>query len=165
MHWRRKWQPTLAFLPGESQGQRSLVGCHLWGCTESDTTEVTWQQQQQQQERQKKKKIRCLCLLKIQSIMVHSFKEKILKKFLPLVRHKAWCPSSFTWSIKWYYLIVLGSGYLLISSTGWDNVGNYRNYLLNPILFELFAKKLFPEPLSHPQIPMLSIPSAYLSLY
>ena len=31
---RRKWQPTLAFLPGESQGQRSLVGCHLWGRTE-----------------------------------------------------------------------------------------------------------------------------------
>ena len=28
-------------LPGESQGQESLVGCHLWGCTESDTTEVT----------------------------------------------------------------------------------------------------------------------------
>ena len=41
MHWRRKWQPTPAFLPGESQGQQSLVGCHLWGCTESDTTEVT----------------------------------------------------------------------------------------------------------------------------
>ena len=95
----------------------------------------------------------------------YSFKEKVLKKFLPLVRHKPWCPSSFTWSIKRYYLIVLGSAYLLISSTGWDNVGNYRNYLLNPILFELFAKKMFPEPLSHPQIPMLSIPSAYLSLY
>ena len=41
MHWRRKWQPTPAFLPGESQGQRSLVGCRLWGRTESDTTEVT----------------------------------------------------------------------------------------------------------------------------
>ena len=41
MHWRRKWQPTLVFLPGESQGQRSLMGCCLWGCTESDTTEVT----------------------------------------------------------------------------------------------------------------------------
>ena len=27
MHWRRKWQPTPVFLPGESQGQRSLVGC------------------------------------------------------------------------------------------------------------------------------------------
>ena len=39
MHWRRKWQPTPVFLPGESQGQRSLVGCHLWGHTESDTTE------------------------------------------------------------------------------------------------------------------------------
>ena len=41
MHWRRKWQPTPVFLPGESQGRGSLVGCHLWGCTESDTTETT----------------------------------------------------------------------------------------------------------------------------
>ena len=38
MHWRRKWQPTPVFLPGESQGWRSLVGCHLWGCTELDMT-------------------------------------------------------------------------------------------------------------------------------
>ena len=45
MHWRRKWQPTPVFLPGESQGRGSLVGCRLWGCTESDTTEVTLQQQ------------------------------------------------------------------------------------------------------------------------
>ena len=30
-HWRRKWQPTPVFLPGESQGQGSLVGCPLWG--------------------------------------------------------------------------------------------------------------------------------------
>ena len=35
------------FLPGESQGWGSLVGCRLWGRTESDTTEATWQQQQQ----------------------------------------------------------------------------------------------------------------------
>ena len=41
MHWRRKWQPTPVFLPGESQGRGSLVGCHLWGCTESDNTEAT----------------------------------------------------------------------------------------------------------------------------
>ena len=41
MHWRRKWQPTPVFLPGESQEQGSLVGCHLWGRTESDTTETT----------------------------------------------------------------------------------------------------------------------------
>ena len=41
MHWRRKWQPTPVFVPGESQGQGSLVGFRLWGCTESDTTEVT----------------------------------------------------------------------------------------------------------------------------
>ena len=37
----KKWQPTPVFLPGESQGQKSLVGCHLWGRTESDTTEAT----------------------------------------------------------------------------------------------------------------------------
>ena len=41
MHWRRKWQPTPVFLPGESQGRGSLVGYHLWDCTESDMTEAT----------------------------------------------------------------------------------------------------------------------------
>ena len=41
MHWRRKWQLIPVFLPGESQGQRSLVGGRLWGHIESDTTEVT----------------------------------------------------------------------------------------------------------------------------
>ena len=41
MHWRRKWQPIPVFLPGESQGWGSLVGCRLWGRTESDMTEVT----------------------------------------------------------------------------------------------------------------------------
>ena len=41
MHWRRKWQPTPVFLPGESQGRGSLVGRRLWGHTESDSTEAT----------------------------------------------------------------------------------------------------------------------------
>ena len=41
MHWRRKWQPTPVFLPGESQGWGSLVGCRLWGHTGSDMTEAT----------------------------------------------------------------------------------------------------------------------------
>ena len=40
MHWRRKWQPTPAFLAGESQGWRSLVGWRLQSRTESDPTEV-----------------------------------------------------------------------------------------------------------------------------
>ena len=39
MRWRRKWQPTPVFSPWESQGWGSLVGCCLWGRTESDTTE------------------------------------------------------------------------------------------------------------------------------
>ena len=38
---RRKWQPTPVFLPRESCGQRSLVGCHLWGHTQLDMTEAT----------------------------------------------------------------------------------------------------------------------------
>ena len=37
----KEMQPTPVFLPGESQGWGSLVGCRLWGHTESDTTEVT----------------------------------------------------------------------------------------------------------------------------
>ena len=39
--WRGQWQPTPAFLPGESQGRGSLVGCRLWGLTELDMTEAT----------------------------------------------------------------------------------------------------------------------------
>ena len=39
--WRRQWHPTAVLLPGKSQGWRSLVGCRLWGRTESDTTEMT----------------------------------------------------------------------------------------------------------------------------
>ena len=41
MHWRRKWQPTPVFLPGESRGRGSLLDCCLRGRTESDTTEAT----------------------------------------------------------------------------------------------------------------------------
>ena len=37
--WRREWQPTLVFLPGEFHGQRSLVGYSPWGHKQSDTTE------------------------------------------------------------------------------------------------------------------------------
>ena len=39
--WRRKWQPAPVLMPGQSHGWRSLVGCRLWGRTESDTIEVT----------------------------------------------------------------------------------------------------------------------------
>ena len=40
--WRRAGQPTLVFLPGGSQGQRSLVGYSPWGRKEVGTTEVTY---------------------------------------------------------------------------------------------------------------------------
>ena len=47
MPWRREWQPPPVLLTGKSHGWGSLVGCHLWGRTGSDTTEGTQQQQQQ----------------------------------------------------------------------------------------------------------------------
>ena len=37
--WRKEWLPSPAFLPGESHGKRSLVGCSPWGCKEMDMTE------------------------------------------------------------------------------------------------------------------------------
>ena len=42
--WRRKWQPTIVFLHGKFHGQRSLVGCNLWGHKVSDT--ARWLNQQ-----------------------------------------------------------------------------------------------------------------------
>ena len=39
--WSRKWQPTPVFLPGNSPGQRRLVGYSPWACKESDMTEHT----------------------------------------------------------------------------------------------------------------------------
>ena len=39
MTWSRQWHPTLRFLPENSHGQRSLMGCSSWGHKESDTTE------------------------------------------------------------------------------------------------------------------------------
>ena len=44
-YYKLKWQPTPVFLPRGSQGRGSLVGCRLWGRTESDMTEATQQQQ------------------------------------------------------------------------------------------------------------------------
>ena len=39
--WSRKWEPTPVFLPGESHGQRGMVGYSPWGCKESDMREGT----------------------------------------------------------------------------------------------------------------------------
>ena len=71
-YWRRKWQPTPVFLPGESQGRGSLVGCRLWGCTESDTTEAT-QQQQQQQNYQRTHKLINIYLVHILSLALKTW--------------------------------------------------------------------------------------------
>ena len=76
MHWRRKWQLTPVFLPGESQGRGSLVGCRLWDRTKSDTTEVTQQQQQQL-----KKQHNTCNLIPLKHVLILSF----LSPFFPVV--------------------------------------------------------------------------------
>ena len=90
MPWRRKWQPTPVFLPGESQGRGSLVGCHPWGHTESDTTEATEQQQQQQGESlldliQSVERLRAKTELSSGSCFPQDFNLKTLPVF------SAWC--------------------------------------------------------------------------
>ena len=46
--WRREWQPTPVFLPGEFHGQRSLASYHPWHCKDLDMTEqLSWRRQQQ----------------------------------------------------------------------------------------------------------------------
>ena len=73
MHQRRKWQPTPVFLPGESQGRGSLVGCCLRGCTESDTTEVTQQQQQQHRSSLSLNQLTFTYLFKVKYVFSFSF--------------------------------------------------------------------------------------------
>ena len=69
--WRRAWQPTPIFWPGESHGQRSLVGYSPWGCTESDTTE---QLSTAQHSRIASKYTKCLLnlwdLLKVRELLI-----------------------------------------------------------------------------------------------
>ena len=42
IHWKRSWQPTPVFLPGESRGQKNLAGYRPWSCEESDTCFMTY---------------------------------------------------------------------------------------------------------------------------
>ena len=91
MHWRRKWQPTPVLLPGESQGRGSLVGCRLWGRTESDTTEVTYQQQQQQQTAY----IYCIHMAEVLCDSVELF-------------------TSFQCCIQWYHISILAPGVAVV---------------------------------------------------
>ena len=81
-HRRRKWQPTPVFLPGESQGQQSLVGCRLRGRTESDRTERTWQHWIIKKAREFQKNIYFCCIdyAKAFDCLDHSKLWKILKE-------------------------------------------------------------------------------------
>ena len=90
MHWRRKWQPTLVFLPGESQGWGSLVGCRLWGRTESNTTEATQQQQQHTQQIVK--------IVMIDFIIIASHTLGIIKSGIILGKHEYYFIASITQS-------------------------------------------------------------------
>ena len=100
MHWRGKWQPAPVFLPGESQGRGSLVGCRLWGRTESVTTEVTQQQQQQPSMTQVKRFCQCNLNLPINSIRINqmkAFKRQFIKSLIFLERTDAEVQAPVLW--------------------------------------------------------------------
>ena len=71
--WRRAWQPTPVFLPGEFHGQRSLAGYSPWGHTESDTTEVT--------------EHACSLLIPLLNNIYFSIHNQVILEFSPYSRH------------------------------------------------------------------------------
>ena len=115
--WRRKWQLTPVILPGESQGQRSLVGCYLWGSTESDTTEVT-QQQQQQAEQTKR----------YPSHWDHIFIFNLF--YLSIVDLK--CCVNFCCTIKWFSYTYILFHILFLYGLSQDIESSSLNYTVGP---------------------------------
>ena len=121
MHWRRKWQPTPVFLPGESQGWESLVGSHLWGRTESDTTEATSQQQQQLL-------LLCMYYKDIKGFPSwHHGKESACHCRRPPVMQETWVLSlgwDSPWRRKWQPTPVFLTGNPIVQSMGSQRVGH-----------------------------------------
>ena len=115
MHWRRKWQPTPAFLLGEYQGQQSLVGCCLCGRTESDTTEqlnwteLNWENHQ--------------VILMQSTVSVYS-----TERFIVIIKSKVWhCFICLNYKRKNAYVykfvyVHVFMQYALILSKEWDDL-------------------------------------------
>ena len=144
MHWRRKWQPTPVFLPGESQGWGSLVGCHLWGRKESDTTEATQQQQNVPKlhslpEFTSRYQSQRLALLA--RILLHSPTSSLLPHLLQNCSHKALL------LISWYK-----ASYINLAPSRW------KSKVLAPFRWELsegkFLLEVFVQSLSVSSIQM-----------
>ena len=91
MHWRKKWQPTPVFLPGEPQGQRSLADDTLGAHKESDTTERFSLTLWDPKERQPKKK------------NVSIFEVKPPENWSPVSVFILWSSNS-TWSQPWHFI-------------------------------------------------------------
>ena len=104
LHWRRKWQSTPVFLPGEPQGRGSLVGCRLWGCTckELNTTELlNWIEQQNVA----RSAVSCLC----RTSMLHLALPVPLTDFgifLPLLTLETGSSSFCYWFCCRYYSLL-----------------------------------------------------------
>ena len=124
MHWRRTWQPTPMFLPGESQGRGSLVGCHLWGHTESDMTEVTYA-----------KAFDCVDHHKLWKIL----KEKGIPDHLTCLLRNLYTGQEATVRTRH-------------GTTDWFQIGKgvRQGYILSPCLFNLYAEYIMWRRRWHP---------------
>ena len=96
MHWRRKWQPTPVFLPGESQGRRSLMGCRLWGRTDrAQLKRLSSSSSSSVVSNIQRSYLILIWILKV-SIIIHSSQRKKVKNFTQLER---WNAQSNTWML------------------------------------------------------------------
>ena len=106
--WRRKWQPTPVFLPGESHGQRSLDGCSPCSCEESDMTEQL---------------TRSLSFPKIRTNKMRPAPNKSTKQNIPKTKKSNFFPFeviiSKSWRRQWHPTPVLLPG----KSHGWRSLG------------------------------------------
>ena len=138
LHWRRQWQPTPVFLPGEAQGWESLVGCHPWGRAESDMIEALYQQSKKKSQmiisRVKGKKLKnsAPIILKILSKLglgrnfLHL--KKNISRTCPPNTTCFWMMGSMVRQVKFKAIILLNFFcYKISQGQRWYRVGCYGN--------------------------------------
>ena len=136
MHWRRKWQPTPVFSPGESQGQGSLVGCRLWGRTVGhDWSDLAAVAAMDLRKSKSSRKNIYFCFI------------DYAKAFDCVDHHKLWkileeMEYQTTWPASWEICMQVRKQQLEHGTTDWFQIGKgvCQGYILSPCLFNLYAE-------------------------